>query len=135
MGGGLRILAVTVLTAFDQSDLADLGYACTPAELVDHLTRKARQAGADGLVCSPLEVARVRELAGPDAILVTPGVRAAGAAAGDQKRVATPAAAIANGANYLVVGRQVTRAADPRAELARMLDELSATPSPGVKDL
>ena len=75
-------------------------------------------------LCSPLEVARVRALVGPATTLVTPGVRSAGAAAGDQKRVATPAEAIVNGADYLVIGRQVTRAADSRGEMLRILDEI-----------
>ena len=83
-------------------------------------------AGVDGLVCSPLEVAGVRLLTGPEAILVTPGVRSTGAAKGDQKRVATPAEAMANGATYLVIGRQVTRAADPEKAVAAILLELSA---------
>ena len=84
------------------------------------------EAGADGIVCSPLEVARVRQLAGPSAILVTPGVRSVGAAAGDQKRIATPAEAIRDGADYLVIGRQVTRATDPKAEVERILAEIVA---------
>jgi orotidine-5'-phosphate decarboxylase len=82
------------------------------------------EAGIDGIVCSPLEVARVRSVAGPSAILVTPGVRSMGAAVGDQKRVATPAQAIADGADYLVIGRQVTRAADPRGEMLHILEEI-----------
>jgi orotidine-5'-phosphate decarboxylase len=83
-------------------------------------------AGLDGLVCSPLEVAAVRLLAGPKAVLVTPGVRSAGAGQGDQKRVATPAEAIRDGADYLVIGRQVTRAEDPRSEIQKILDEIQA---------
>jgi len=122
--GGLKLLAVTVLTSFDESDLKQLGYPCSVAELVELRVRNAREAGVEGIVCSPLEVSRVRSIAGPDAILVTPGVRSAGAATGDQKRVATPAAAIASGANYLVMGRQITRAADPRAEMQRVLNEI-----------
>jgi orotidine-5'-phosphate decarboxylase len=120
----LRILAVTVLTSFDKGDLADLGYSCEVTDLVHHLAGKAASAGVDGIVCSPLEVAAVRGIAGPKAILVTPGVRSAGSGSGDQKRVATPAEAIRNGANYLVIGRQVTRAADPRRETARILEEI-----------
>ena len=90
--------------------------------------RMAMEAGIDGIVCSPLEVAAVRALAGADAVLVTPGVRSAGASQGDQKRVATPAEALRNGANYLVIGRQITRAADPAAEAERLLDEIAAAP-------
>jgi orotidine-5'-phosphate decarboxylase len=121
---GLRLLAVTVLTSFDQEDLADLGYPNEVTRLVELRVKKAREAAIDGIVCSPLEVAAVRALAGTKAILVTPGVRSAGAAAGDQKRVATPRQAIQNGADYLVVGRQVTRAGDPRAEALRILEEI-----------
>jgi orotidine-5'-phosphate decarboxylase len=120
----LKVLAVTVLTNFDEADLQRDGYSCSVSDLVALRARNAIDAGADGIVCSPLEVARVREVAGPNAILVTPGVRSAGAAAGDQKRVATPAEAVRNGADYLVIGRQVTRAADPKAEVARILNEL-----------
>jgi orotidine-5'-phosphate decarboxylase len=120
----LRLLAVTVLTSFDQADLADLGYPCPVADLVALRVRKAMEAGIDGIVCSPLEAASVRALAGPRAILVTPGVRSGGAGMGGQKRVATPAEAMRWGANYLVVGRQVTRAGDPVAELARILEEI-----------
>ena len=120
----LKLLAVTVLTSFDESDLADLGYPCSVKDLVALRVRKAMEAGIDGLVCSPLEVAEVRRIAGPQAILVTPGVRSAGVGKGDQKRVATPAEAIQNGANYLVIGRQVTRADAPQAEVARILAEI-----------
>jgi orotidine-5'-phosphate decarboxylase len=120
----LRLLAVTVLTSFDQTDLSDLGYPCPVSDLVALRVRKAMEAGIDGIVCSPLEASAVRALAGPGAILVTPGVRSAGSAKGDQKRVATPAEAIRAGADYLVIGRQVTRAEDPAAELARILAEI-----------
>lgn len=122
----LKLLAVTVLTSFDRADLADLGYPCEIADLVALRVRKAREAGIDGIVCSPLEVASVRAIAGPEAILVTPGVRSAGAAKGDQKRVATPAEALRNGADYLVMGRQITRAEDPGAEARRVLNEIDA---------
>ena len=120
----LKLLAVTVLTSFDESDLADLGYPCPVRDLVALRVRKAMEAGVDGLVCSPLEAAEVRRLAGPKAILVTPGVRSAGAGKGDQKRVASPAEALRDGANYLVIGRQVTRADDPRAEVLKICDEI-----------
>ena len=120
----LKLLGVTVLTSFDQDDLADLGYPCTLADLVALRVRKAREAGIDGIVCSALEAAAVRTIAGPEAILVTPGVRSAGAGKGDQKRVATPAEALRNGADYLVIGRQVTRAEDPSAEALRILEEI-----------
>jgi orotidine-5'-phosphate decarboxylase len=120
-----RLLAVTVLTSFDQSDLADLGYTVALSDLVALRVRKAIESGIDGIVCSPLEVARVREIGGPNLTLVTPGVRSAGATQGDQKRVATPAEAIRNGADYLVVGRQVTRSENPRRACEEILDEIS----------
>jgi orotidine-5'-phosphate decarboxylase len=122
----LQLLAVTVLTSFDENDLRQMGYPCTVSELVELRVRNAMEARVDGIVCSPVEVGRVRAVAGPGAILVTPGVRSMGAAVGDQKRVATPAQAIADGANYLVIGRQVTRAADPRSEILRILEEIRA---------
>jgi orotidine-5'-phosphate decarboxylase len=124
--GPLQLLAVTVLTSFDESDLQQMGYPCSVTELVALRVRNAMEAGVNGVVCSPLEVSRVREIAGPAAILVTPGVRSAGASTGDQKRVATPAEAIANGADYLVIGRQVTRAPDPRGEMLKILGEIEA---------
>ncbi|MGA3025540.1 MAG: orotidine-5'-phosphate decarboxylase [Bryobacteraceae bacterium] len=123
-GAPLKLLAVTVLTSFDQQDLADLGYPCEVGHLVDLRVRKAVAAGFDGMVCSPLDAARVRTLAGADKVLVTPGVRSQSAEAGDQKRVATPAEAIRAGANYLVIGRQVTRAASPLEEVRRILAEI-----------
>ena len=109
----LKLLAVTVLTSFDQQDVADLGYAGGVTDLVEWRVRKSLECGIDGLIASPLDAAAVRSLAGPDKIIVTPGVRSAGAAKGDQKRVATPAEAIRDGADYVVMGRQITRAADP----------------------
>jgi orotidine-5'-phosphate decarboxylase len=131
-GRGARptnLLAVTVLTSFDQDDLADLGYTVPISELVELRVRKANESGIDGIVCSPLEVARVRGVGGPKLKVVTPGVRSAGAAAGDQKRVSTPAEAIANGANFLVIGRQVTRASDPRQACEQILAEINAPAS------
>jgi orotidine-5'-phosphate decarboxylase len=121
----LRLLAVTVLTSFGPEDLRDLGYSCDASELVATRTRQAMDAAVDGIVCSPLEVAAVRRIA-DKAVLVTPGVRSPGAAKGDQKRVATPAEAIRNGADYLVIGRQITRAADPAAEASRVLEEIAS---------
>jgi orotidine-5'-phosphate decarboxylase len=126
---GLKLLAVTVLTSADDSDLRQDGYALSVADLVGLRVRNAMEARMDGLICSPLEVARVRTEVGAGPILVTPGVRSAGAALGDQKRVATPAAAVANGADYVVIGRQITRAADPRSEMLRVIEEI------GVKSL
>jgi orotidine-5'-phosphate decarboxylase len=122
---GLKLLAVTVLTSFGRADLDDLGYNCEVSDLVERRARQAMKAGMDGIVASPLEAAALRRMVGPTAILVTPGVRSAGAARGDQQRVATPAQAIRDGADYLVMGRQITRAADPAAELARVLGEIA----------
>jgi orotidine-5'-phosphate decarboxylase len=122
----LKLLAVTVLTSFDQEDLADLGYPCAPDKLVELRVHKAIESGMDGIVASPLEASAIRALAGPRAILVTPGVRSTGAGKGDQKRVATPAEALRDGADYLVIGRQITRAADPAAALRQILDEIQA---------
>ncbi len=119
-----KLLAVTVLTSFDEEDLADLGYPVQPSTLVELRVRKAMQSGFDGVVCSPLEVARVRGIAGDELKLVIPGVRSPGAAAGDQKRVATPAETIRDGADYLVIGRQVTRAADPARACKEILEEI-----------
>jgi orotidine-5'-phosphate decarboxylase len=120
----LQILGVTVLTSFDDADLRDDGHVKSVQDLVTLRVRSAVASGVEGLVCSPVEVARVREVAGPDLTLVTPGVRSAGSAAGDQKRVAAPRDAIRDGANYLVIGRQVTRAADPHSEVLKILGEL-----------
>ncbi len=120
----LQLLGVTVLTDVDQKDLTQMGYSCTLEELVGRRAKSAVELGMDGLVCSPLEVAKVRNITGPETVLVTPGVRSTGASLGDQKRVATPAEALRNGANYLVIGRQVTRSADPGAEIERILKEI-----------
>jgi orotidine-5'-phosphate decarboxylase len=121
-----RLLAVTVLTSFDQTDLADLGYSVAISELVALRVKKAIESGIDGIVCSALEVARVREI-GPGLTLVVPGVRSAGVSQGDQKRVATPAEAIGDGADYLVIGRQVTRSENPRKACEDILDEVGET--------
>ncbi|MFL6354896.1 MAG: orotidine-5'-phosphate decarboxylase [Bryobacteraceae bacterium] len=121
-----KLLGVTVLTSFDQEDLADLGFSVPVGDLVELRVRKAVESGIDGVVCSPLEIARVRQAGGPKLSIVTPGVRSSGADAGGQKRVATPAEAIRNGADYLVIGRQVTRAANPEAACQEILAELGS---------
>lgn len=123
-GSNLTLLAVTVLTSFDESDVREMGYECSVRELVVQRVHTAVTAGAGGVVCSPLEVRQVRSAAGPDVVLVTPGVRTAGATVGDQKRVSTPKQALQDGADYLVIGRQVTRAADPAGELERIVAEI-----------
>lgn len=120
----LKLLAVTVLTSVDDADLVADGYSKTAQELVALRAKSAMEDGVNGLICSPVEVRAVRAVTGARAILVTPGVRSAGASVGDQKRVATPAQAVADGADYLVIGRQITRAADPRAEIRRITEEL-----------
>jgi orotidine-5'-phosphate decarboxylase len=124
-GSGLELLAVTLLTSFGPADLRDMGYTCDASELVETRVRQAMAAGVKGVVASPLEAAAVRRIAGGEMLIVTPGVRSAGAARADQKRVATPAEAVRNGANYVVIGRQITRAPDPAAAAARVLDEIA----------
>jgi orotidine-5'-phosphate decarboxylase len=120
------LIAVTVLTSLDAADLRDTGIGGQPAEQVTRLAKLTHECGLDGVVCSPKEL---ETLAGavPDTFLrVTPGVRPAGKDDGDQKRVATPAQALADGAHYLVIGRPITQAADPAAALAAIEVELSA---------
>jgi orotidine-5'-phosphate decarboxylase len=126
-GSELRILGVTVLTSFGPEDMDDLGYDGTIGELVERRAHKAAELGVDGVVASPLEAAAVRRIVGPRMAIVTPGVRSAGVDAGDQKRVATPARAIIDGANYVVMGRQITRAEDPARAVDQVLMEISAT--------
>jgi len=123
-GSTLRLLAVTVLTSYDDADLAAAGYDMGVSELAAARARQARDIGIDGLVCSPEEAATLRGIAGPGMVLVTPGVRPAGSASGDQKRIMTPARAIEAGADYLVVGRPVTEAADPRRAADAIVAEI-----------
>ena len=120
----LKLLGVTVLTSMDDADLAAAGYAGHAVDLVARRAADARAAGMDGIVASPAEAAAVRRIVGPDIAIVTPGVRPAGAHAGEQKRIATPAAAIRAGADYLVVGRPVTAADDPKAAAAAIVAEI-----------
>jgi orotidine-5'-phosphate decarboxylase len=121
----LKILAVTVLTSYDDADLAAAGYEMTVADLAAERAAQARDIGVDGLVCSPEEAARLRGIVGPQMLLVTPGIRPAGADAGDQKRIMTPADAIAAGADYLVVGRPILFAADPKLAAERIVAEIA----------
>ena len=124
---GPKILAVTVLTSLDQSDLADVGIVGrTPAEQVAAMARFATENGANGLVCSPKEVGALSAALPKGTLFVTPGVRPAGSAVGDQKRVATPADAVRYGATHLVVGRPVLAAADPIAAARAILAEMSS---------
>jgi len=121
----LRLLAVTVLTSYDDGDLAAAGYDFTVAELVAERAAQARDMGIDGLVCSAAEAANLRKIVGHTMTLVTPGIRPAGADSGDQKRIMTPAAAVAAGADYLVVGRPIVDAADPKAAAQAIVAEIA----------
>lgn len=114
-GSNLKILAVTVLTSYDDADLKAAGYGKTVAELAAMRAEQARDAGVDGLVCSAAEVGYLRTLVGAGMLLITPGIRPPGSESGDQKRIMTPAQAIEAGADYLVVGRPILQAADARA--------------------
>lgn len=119
-----KLLAVTVLTSMDAAQLAAVGVERPIAQQADLLARMACDAGADGVVCSAFEAASMRAALGPDALVVTPGIRPQGAAVGDQSRVATPAMAVREGATHLVVGRPVTQAQVPAQALASILDEV-----------
>jgi orotidine-5'-phosphate decarboxylase len=130
-GSSLRILAVTVLTSYDDADLAAAGYDFTVPELVAERAAQARDVGVDGLVCSGVEAAMLRPIVGARMTLVTPGIRPAGAEAGDQKRVMTPAAAIAAGSDYLVVGRPILAAPDPKAAAEAIVAEIAAATGQG----
>lgn len=121
------LVAVTVLTSLDASALADVGVPDPPDAQVRRLARLAQDCGMDGVVCSPQEIALVKDLCGSGFVTVTPGVRPADAAADDQQRIATPSRAIADGGDYLVIGRPITRAADPRAALRAIAAEIAAS--------
>ena len=120
----LKILGVTVLTSWDAADIREAGFQDTPEELVARRVGHAVAAGADGVICAPTDLAGVRRIAPRPFLAVTPGVRPAGAALGDQKRVATPGEAIRAGADLLVVARPVIAAADPRAAAEDILAEI-----------
>jgi len=123
-GSNLKILAVTVLTSYDDADLQAAGYRLGVSDLVKARAEQAKAIGIDGLVCSAEEAANLRTIAGTQMSLVTPGIRPAGSAAGDQKRIMTPSRAIAAGADYLVVGRPVMEAADPKAAADAIVSEI-----------
>ncbi|MGJ5178045.1 orotidine-5'-phosphate decarboxylase [Bradyrhizobium oligotrophicum] len=125
-GSSLELLAVTVMTSYDDSDLATAGYAMGVKELVARRAIQAKEVGIHGLILSPEETALVRPLIGPDMQLVTPGIRPAGSDVGDQKRIMTPALAIAGGADRLVVGRPVTAADDPADAAERIVADIAA---------
>lgn len=119
-----HLIAVTVLTSMEASDLHEVGLQGSPAEHVEQLARLAMQCNLDGVVCSAQEAVQLRRQWGPQALLVTPGVRPRGSAIGDQRRVVTPSEALRLGASYLVVGRPITQAPDPQAALEAILAEL-----------
>ncbi len=124
-GGALKLLAVTVMTSYDDADLEQAGYAFGVDDLIVRRALQAKAEKIDGLVLSPLEAPAIRGLVGPNMLLVTPGVRPAGAEIGDQKRVMTPAEAVRAGADHIVVGRPITRAADPRAAAEAIVSEIA----------
>ena len=125
-----ELLAVTVLTSMDAAQLSDLGIERSPAEQVDLLARMGLAAGLRGFVCSPQEVASLRALTGPEGVLVIPGIRPAGSEVGDQKRIATPAEALRQGASYLVVGRPITQAPDPAEAAEAILKQMAEALEP-----
>ncbi len=125
-GSGLRLLAATVLTSYNDEDLLEAGYRFGVVEMVRRRAKQAQALGVDGLVASAAEARDLRHAVGKEMILVTPGIRPAGAAVDDQKRVATPGIAISAGADYLVVGRPISNAADPRAAAASIVAEIAA---------
>jgi orotidine-5'-phosphate decarboxylase len=127
---GPKILAVTVLTSYNEADLQAAGYRLTIADLVTARAGQAKALGVDGIVCSPEEAASLRKLVGEEMSLVTPGIRPAGTASGDQKRIMTPSRAIGAGADYLVVGRPIVEAADPRAAAESIHAEIARALSP-----
>ncbi|MEC9368393.1 MAG: orotidine-5'-phosphate decarboxylase, partial [Pseudomonadota bacterium] len=125
-GSDMKLLAITVLTSLEAADLVEQGISITPSDLVLRRARLAREAGFDGVVASGREASRLRATLGPDFLIVTPGIRPAGAAAGDQARVTTPLAAIGAGADYLVVGRPITGAGNPREAAQAIVKEIEA---------
>jgi orotidine-5'-phosphate decarboxylase len=126
-GSPLKILAVTVLTSYDDQDLVEAGYApgTTAADLVIRRAGQARDLGIDGIVCAAPEAERVRAIIGADRLIVTPGIRPAGSEAGDQKRILTPGDAIRLGASHLVVARPIVKASDPRAAAESIVREMA----------
>ena len=122
----LKILAVTVLTSWDDGDAAEAGYALSLRDLVHKRAEQARAAGVDGLVASAAEAAELRARVGRSLLLVTPGIRPAGGKAQDQKRVVTPAAAVLAGVDHMVVGRPITAAADPKAAAQAIVAEIKS---------
>ena len=132
-GSDLRLLAVTVLTSYDDADLAEAGYKLSVDDLVAVRAQQAHDIGLDGIVCAPEEAGPLRLIVGPDMTLVTPGIRPPGTPSNDQKRIATPAQAIDAGADYLVVGRPITGAADPRAAAEAAVRDIGAALAAGKR--
>ncbi|MEP3072773.1 orotidine-5'-phosphate decarboxylase [Maricaulis sp.] len=128
-GSSLRILGVTVLTSYDDAMLAEMGYAYGARDLVLRRVEQALEAGVDGVVASAHEATEIRERFDDDFLIVTPGIRPAGADIGDQKRVATPASALAQGATHLVVGRPVNAAENPAAAARAIVEEMAGVPA------
>jgi len=124
-GTGLKLLGITVLTSYNDVDLREAGYALGVKALVADRARRARDLGVDGVVCSAAETSALRGVVGDAMVLVTPGIRPAGSGADDQKRVTTPARAIAAGADYLVIGRPIIAAPDPQAVAAAIVAEIA----------
>lgn len=120
------VLAVTVLTSMAEADLRETGVAATPAEQVVRLAKLAKESGMDGVVASPLEIELIRKAVGPDFKILTPGIRPASSAKDDQERIATPAAAIKAGADFLVIGRPIVKAADRRKAFMDILAEINS---------
>ncbi len=118
------VLAVTALTSLDEAVMREIGWTEKPGEVVVRLAKMSQKAGADGVVASPNEVRSIREACGEDFVIVTPGIRPQGSAAGDQSRIATPEAAIRAGADYLVIGRPITAAPDPAKAAEAILTEI-----------
>jgi orotidine-5'-phosphate decarboxylase len=120
-----KLLGVTVLTSLDDDDLVSVGQSVPVLDQARRLAALAQSSGLDGIICSPAEVAALRADCGPDFVLMVPGIRPAGAAVGDQKRVMTPRDAVEQGADYLVIGRPITQASDPAAAARSIVEELA----------
>jgi orotidine-5'-phosphate decarboxylase len=122
----LLVLGVTVLTSLSEADLLEIGYGASAVETARRLAILAHESGLRGVVASPLEIATIREACGADFVILTPGIRPRGADAGDQRRTMTPGEAVREGADYIVVGRPITGAADARSAALRIVEEMSA---------
>jgi orotidine-5'-phosphate decarboxylase len=128
-GSPLKLLAVTVLTSYNDADLTESGYAAKVRDLVRQRTAQAREVGLDGIVCAAVDVSALRPIIGPTMVLVTPGIRPSGSASHDQKRTATPIEAIRAGVDYLVVGRPIIAAVDPKLAAQAIVADISQAAS------